>query len=243
MDSPSLDAGIGIGFGIGQVATVAIVPCRNEAESIVAVLNDLRSIGVARVLVCLDPRSTDATETLAREWGATVVRSDSSGYDGPVLAGIAALESGGFVGRVLFLDGGNKYVMTTVGDLLRSVDPNADMTFGVRDTQLFWHQKLGNLMFSCVLFLRYRRWVRDTSSVRVIPMSVLRQLNYEDRQFSLPFQTVVHALALGLIIHYVPIRCTATRTGVSKVSGSRRNSARAGREMLRALMNKPKLGR
>ena len=237
MQSPPDDA------RIGRVETVAIVPCKNEAESIVSVLDDLRSVGVARVLVCLDPRSTDATGALAEEFGATIVRSESSGYDGPVLAGIAALEAEGFMGRVLFLDGGNKYVMTTVGDLLRSVDPSADLTFGVRDSQLFWHQKIGNLMFSCVLFFRYRHWVRDTSSVRVIPMNVLRQLNYEDRQFSLPFQTVVHALALGLTIHYVPIRCTASRTGASKVSGSRRNSVRAGCEMLRTLIKKPTLKR
>lgn len=221
----------------------AIVPCRNEAESIGCVLDDLDGIGVARVLVCLDPASSDATDVIATERGATVVRSMSSGYDGPVLAGIAALEADGFVGRVLFLDGGNKYVMSTVGDLLRAVDPAADMTFGVRDTQLFWHQRTGNLLFSGVLFLRYRHWVRDTSSVRVIAMSTLRRLQYEDRQYSLPFQTVVHALALGLTIQYVPIRCTATRTGISKVSGSPRNSARAAREMLRTLIKRPKLRR
>ena len=142
MQSPPDDA------RIGRVETVAIVPCKNEAESIVSVLDDLRSVGVAQVLVCLDPRSTDATGALAEEFGATIVRSESSGYDGPVLAGIAALEAQGYEGHVLFLDGGNKYVMESVGALLWAVDLNADMTFGVRDTQLFWHQKLGNLMFS-----------------------------------------------------------------------------------------------
>lgn len=219
----------------------AIVPCRNEAESIEHVLDDLGGIGVTTVLVCLDPASSDDTDVRAAAHGATIVRAMSSGYDGPVLAGIAALEADGFVGRVLFLDGGNKYIMASIGDLLRSVDPNADLVFGVRDTQLFWHQRLGNLLFSGVLFLRYRHWVKDTSSVRVISMATLRRLQYEDRQFSLPFQTVVNALALRLTIQYVPIRCTAARTGLSKVSGSPRNSARAAREMIRALIKRPKL--
>ena len=100
----------------------AIVPCRNEAESIEHVLDDLGGIGVTTVLVCLDPASSDDTDVRAAAHGATIVRAMSSGYDGPVLAGIAALEADGFVGRVLFLDGGNKYVMASIGDLLRSVD-------------------------------------------------------------------------------------------------------------------------
>ena len=130
--------------------------------------------------------------------------------------------------------------MATIGALLGAVDPKADITFGVRDTQLFWHQRLGNLMFSLVLYLRYRHWVQDTSSVRVIPMSFVRRMKYEDRQFSLPFQTVVTGLALKANLQYVNIRCTPTRTGESKVSGSPRNSAKAARQMVRSMLRRPR---
>ena len=57
------------------------------------------------------------------------------------------------------------------------------------------------------------------------------ELEFEDRQFSLPFQTVLHALARGMTLKYVPIRCTPTRTGASKVSGQWRNSLKAAEQM------------
>ena len=217
----------------------AIVPCKNEELSVAKVIEDLRSIGLSLILIGLDPGSTDRTAEIAEALGANVVRATSGGYDGPVLACIAELERTGFEGSVLFLDGGNKYVVDSIRELLSAADPRADMTFGVRDAHLFWHQKLGNLLFASVLFLRYRKWVTDVSSVRLIPMPVLRRLHYEDREFSLPFQTVVHGLALEMDMRYFPIQCTPKRTGVSKVSGSKRNSMKAARQMFVALLKKP----
>ena len=114
------------------------------------------------------------------------------------------------------------------------------MVFGLRDAAMMWHQKLGNALFRAVLFLRFRQHVADISSVRLISMQVLQELQLTDRQFSLPFQTVVNALALGKRIHYVPIRCRDGRTGDSKVSGSLRNSAKAAKQMLVSLRNAPK---
>ena len=77
------------------------------------------------------------------------------------------------------------------------------------------------------------------SSVRLVPLRVLGELQLVDRQFSLPFQTVVNALALRKTIHYLPIRCVETRTGHSKVSGSKSNSARAALQMAISLLRVP----
>jgi glycosyltransferase involved in cell wall biosynthesis len=219
----------------------AIIPCRNEAGSIERLIDELRGIGVTMVVVAIDPASTDATADLAIQRGAHVVRSPVSGYDGPVLAGIRELED--FAGWVLFLDAGGKYVMATVGSLIAHTDPQAEMTFGIRDQQLFWHQRLGNNLFKVALWLRFRRHVaKDVSSVRLIRSEVIPQLQLEDRAFSLPFQTLVHGLKLGMRIDYVPIRCTDSRTGNSKVSGNPRNSARAATQMLLSIPKAPKFG-
>ena len=220
---------------------VAIVPCRNEAPSISSVLKELARIGVGRVIVAVDPRSTDTTATLAAEAGAQVVHSHTSGYDGPCLAGIKTLSDEGFDGDVLFLDAGNKYEMDSVAALLDGLDPSADITFGIRDAQMKWHQRIGNNVFRMVLFLRFRRWVHDVSSLRVVRMPVIAELQLQDRQYSLPFQTIVHALALDKHICYVPIHCTPMRTGVSKVSGEWRNSAKAAQQMLISVARVPRL--
>ena len=203
-------------------------------------LADLARIGVERVVVGLDPKSTDATEQLALGAGVRIARSTTSGYDGPCLAAVDALRSDGFDGHVLFLDAGNKYVMDTVSTFLDGLDPAADMTFGIRDSQNYWHQQAGNNLFKIVLYARFRSWVRDVSSLRVVRMSVLDELRLVDRQFSLPFQTIVHALTLKKNIQYVPIRCTPSRTGTSKVSGQWRNSAKAARQMAMSLLQVPK---
>lgn len=219
---------------------VALIPCRNEAASIVAVIEGLRAIGINKIVIGLDPKNTDDTPMLAERAGAMVVKAESSGYDGPCLASIDHLRAIGFAGSVLFLDAGNKYVMETVGALVAGLDPTADITFGVRDRQMRWHQRLGNKFFHIVLYLRFRHWVTDVSSLRVVKMSVLEELQLEDRQFSLPFQTIVHALMLHKKIRYTPIRCTQERTGTSKVSGDVRNSLKAARQMALSLFRTPK---
>lgn len=187
----------------------------------------------------MDPACTDTTEAVARASGATVVRAPSSGYDGPVLAGVAAASS--TATHILFLDAGGKYVMDSIATMLEKARPDAPIVYGVRNAQQFWHQRLGNLMFALVLQARFRGpWVADVSSVRLIRSDTLSRLRLEDRQFSLPFQTTVHALKQGIPIVFIPIRCTATRIGVSKVSGSHRNSARAALQMALSIVKAPR---
>jgi hypothetical protein len=216
---------------------VAIVPSKNEELSIAQVIDELREIGIQRVVVGLDPASNDSTADIAISKNALLARSTASGYDGPCLAALALLRNEGFLGSVLFLDAGNKYVMSTVGQMLDAVEPTADITFGIRDTQQKWHQKVGNLLFRLAVLLRYRHNLLDPSSVRIAKMSVLNELNFEDRQFSLPFQTVLHALSRDKVLRYVPIRCTPARTGLSKVSGEWKNSMRAAQRMFASFFN------
>ncbi len=219
-------------------SVAAVVPCRNEAGSIGDVILGLQMIGIGSVVIGLDPFSTDATAEIAQGLGAVVVRAQSSGYDGPCLAALEHLRQTNFDGHVLFLDAGNKYEMDSVGLLLRQADLGVDLTFGIRDLQQFWHQKLGNLGFALALRVRFGHRLRDISSVRLLPLSSALRLGLVDRKFSLPFQTIVHALLLGYKIAYIPIRCTPTRTGNSKVSGSPKNSAKAALQMARSLITR-----
>jgi glycosyltransferase involved in cell wall biosynthesis len=215
----------------------AVVPCRNEAASISNLVDGLASIGVTRVVVAIDPGCSDDTAVVAEQHGATVVLATVSGYDGPVLAGLSAV--GPDSTHVLFLDAGGKYHLESIGQMIQQADPLVDMTFGIRDLQLLWHQKLGNTLFAFMLWVRFRHRCRDVSSVRLIRAEVLPRLQLEDRQFSLPFQTVVHGLKQRMHINYSPIRCTHQRIGQSKVSGSWRNSAKAARQMLLSIAKAP----
>ncbi len=191
-------------------------------------------------MIGLDPNSSDRTAKIAQEHGAEVVIAPNTGYDSPCLAALDYLRADQYRGEVLFLDAGNKYYMDSIQRFLFEADENADLTWGIRDTAMLWHQKLGNSFFRAVLQIRYKQPVLDISSVRLFSMHLADQLLLEDRQFSLPFQTIVHSLALHKTIHYIPIRCTDSRTGISKVSGSKRNSAKAAKQMLTSLFRVPK---
>jgi glycosyltransferase involved in cell wall biosynthesis len=219
---------------------VAIVPCRNEAGSIAQVIDELRGIGIPRILIGLDPNSSDGTGAIAKDRGVEVIIAPQTGYDSPCLAALDYLRADHYDGDVMILDAGNKYYMDSIKQFLLEADEKADLTSGIRDTALLWHQKLGNTFFRAVLQIRFGQPVLDISSVRLFSVPLADQLRLEDRQFSLPFQTIVHALALHKTIHYIPIRCTDNRTGVSKVSGSKRNSAKAAKQMLLSLVRIPK---
>jgi glycosyltransferase involved in cell wall biosynthesis len=226
--------------GANRHQPVAIIPCRNEQGSIEQLVADLQRIGFAEVIVSVDPNSSDETASLATARGATVVRGASTGYDGPCLAALEYLRNLDYRGDIVFLDAGNKYVIESIGEMLQQSPVDADIVFGLRDSAMMWHQRLGNAAFRTILFLRFRQRVLDISSVRLMSMEVANELQLVDRQFSLPFQTVVNALALGKRIHYVPIRCRDERIGDSKVSGSPRNSAKAAKQMLVSLAKAPK---
>lgn len=59
----------------GSVARIAaVVPCHNEAESITAMVNDLRSAVPGIAVYVYDDNSTDDTAELAKQAGAIVRR-------------------------------------------------------------------------------------------------------------------------------------------------------------------------
>jgi glycosyltransferase involved in cell wall biosynthesis len=217
----------------------AVIPCRNESGSIAALVTSLLDMGITQVVVSIDPTSTDDTDLEAHRAGAEVVKSPVSGYDGPVLAGLSQVAEAAT--HVLFLDAGGKYEMESIALLIRGVDPNQPITYGVRDRNLFWHQRLGNALFAMALRVRFGGdWIADVSSVRLLRADIIPLLALEDRQFSLPFQTTVHALKQNIPISFTPIRCTPTRIGASSVSGSYRNSARAAVQMFLSIYRAPK---
>lgn len=216
-----------------------MIPCKNEAGSIAHLVSGLLNMGVEQVVVSIDPSTTDTTADTARNAGADVVIAQRSGYDGPVLDGIRAVEPSAT--HVLFLDAGGKYELESLADLLGTAHPDSALVYGVRDAQQFWHQRLGNLLFASILKVRFRSsWVADVSSVRLIRAEVIANLKLEDRMFSIPFQTTVHAMKQGLTIDFIPLRCTPMRVGISKVSGSHRNSARAAIQMLLSITKAPR---
>ncbi|MGH9149595.1 MAG: glycosyltransferase family 2 protein [Acidimicrobiales bacterium] len=79
----------------------AIVPARNEAPTVVAVVEACRGCRCVREVIVVDDGSTDATGVLALGAGAKVVRREGGGSKGAALeAGVGASDADAF----LFVD-------------------------------------------------------------------------------------------------------------------------------------------
>ncbi len=211
-----------------------ILPCRDEARALPALLARVPR-GVRALVV--DNGSTDGTGDVARALGARVVVEDRAGYGAAVQAGLRSATAE----YVAVMDGDGSLDPAELPALLADVaDGRATMAVGRRRPVargvLPWHARLFNLL--AVRWISRRTGLRlgDIPSVRVCRRSDLLALGVEDLRFGYPVEVVVRAHRAGwrIVEHEVTYRPRAEGT-TSKVSGSFLGSARAARDLVRAL--------
>ena len=211
-----------------------ILPCRDEARALPALLARVPR-GVRALVV--DNGSTDGTGDVARALGARVVVEDRAGYGAAVQAGLRSATAE----YVAVMDGDGSLDPAELPALLADVaDGRATMAVGRRRPVargvLPWHARLFNLL--AVRWISRRTGLRlgDIPSVRVCRRSDLLGLGVEDLRFGYPVEVVVRAHRAGwrIVEHEVTYRPRAEGT-TSKVSGSFLGSARAARDLVRAL--------
>lgn len=217
-----------------------LIPARNEAESLPAVLGGLEeAVGGYRVLV-VDNGSTDATARVAREAGARVVDEPRPGYGRACRAGIAAEARRDHPPRVLaFLDADDR---RGPSELPRVVDPvlrgRADLVLGRRRREdgVPLHAAAGNALVSAALRGLYGWAGRDMGPLRAIRFRSLLALGLDDPDFGWNVQMHVRALRAGLTVREVPVRFEPRHRGESKISGVPSAVARAGATMIGTLL-------
>lgn len=101
----------------------AIVPARDEALAIGAVIDSLRSLmrqGQRLIdhITLVDNPSDDDTAAIAGNSGATVVFESQSGYGSPCMAGIRAIDT---TDLVLFVDGNHSSDSADIPALLKAM--------------------------------------------------------------------------------------------------------------------------
>lgn len=117
-------------FGSGSAGTLVVIPARNEAATIAAVVREVRRATGYPVLV-VDDASTDATGPLAREAGAEVLSLVTNlGAWGAIQTGLRyGVRYGHEV--VLTMDGDGQHLAASIPDLLRPlVEGRADVAIG-----------------------------------------------------------------------------------------------------------------
>ncbi|WP_373696132.1 glycosyltransferase family 2 protein [Actinomycetospora aurantiaca] len=209
-----------------------VLPCLDEVEALPAVLDALPD-GFDAVVA--DNGSTDGTPDLAQRRGALVVHEARKGYGAAVHAGLEASRTE----VVATIDADGSLDPAELPAMVRLLlDTDADLVVGRRVPAARgvwpWHARLSNLVLSGLMRVQ-GVGVRDIAPVRVARRQALLDLGITDRAFGYPLELLIRAGAAGWTIREVDVAYRPRGGGRSKVSGSVRGTARAVRDMTKAL--------
>jgi Glycosyl transferase family 2 len=217
-----------------QPTVSAIVPARNEALCIGAVVSELLALRTASgaplvmEVVVADNGSTDGTAQLAWQAGARVVDVPQAGYGRACWEAVQA-SSGDCL---LFVDGDGAAVPDEAEALLLELARGADLVIGVRcriEAQaMSLTQRFGNGLACFLMRLIWRMPAADLGPYRAIHRDAFDALKMQDRSFGWTVEMQVRAHVSGLRATEVPVTWRARTAGTSKISGTLRGAALAG---------------
>ena len=221
-----------------------IIPAYNESQSIGLVIEAIPAEIVRHVIVC-DNNSTDGTGGIAASLGATVVSAPQRGYGNACLSGmrfIAELPADQRPDIVVFLDGDYSDYPEEMPLLLDPILKGGyDMVIGSRAIgqrekgAMLVHQRFGNWLATWLIRMIWKMEFTDLGPFRAIRYNTLLSLGMQDPNFGWTVEMQVKAAKLGIKATEVPVRYRPRAHGVSKVSGSIRNSYLAGKKILETI--------
>ncbi|HEX7069649.1 MAG TPA: glycosyltransferase family 2 protein [Rhodothermales bacterium] len=215
---------------------VAIIPAFNEQDAIGRVIADVPADLVDEIVV-VDNASTDATASVARAAGATVVTEPRRGYGSACLRGIAHI-SANPPDVVVFLDGDYSDHPEEMHRLLHPIlDGTHDFVIGSRmmgprERGAMPPQAIiGNRLACGLMRLLWSAQYTDLGPFRAIRFDRLRDLAMEDTNYGWTIEMQIKAARMGLRYLEVPVSYRR-RIGQSKISGTISGTVRASMKIL-----------
>jgi len=195
-----------------------IIPTLKEAESIGLVLDELFSVGIPpdKILV-VDGYSDDGTREIAESKGVKVVLQEGFGKADAIKTGSKLVKTT----YALVMDGDYTYPATRVPELYSKICEGYDLVLGYRKyvekgamNNLF---KFGNKIITMFVNVLYGTKVSDVlTGMYVVRSSVLKEIFYEARDFSIEIEIFSHVANTTGRISEVPIEYRKRR-GVKKL--------------------------
>jgi glycosyltransferase involved in cell wall biosynthesis len=206
-------------------AVYVIIPAFNESKSIAKVLADIPDLVNETIVV--NNASTDDTETIAKEQGATVLRENRKGYGYSCLKGIEYLQTKANLNDIIvFLDGDYSDFPEEISMLIDPIlESDVDMVIGSRALgvrepgSMLFQQIAGNWLATALIKLFYNAHFTDLGPFRAIQWKALQQIDMKDKTFGWTVEMQVKAAKHKLKFTEVAVNYRR-RIGVSKVSGT-----------------------
>lgn len=210
-----------------------IIPAYNEESAIANVIDEIPN-SVDEIIV-ISNNSTDKTEDVAKNAGATVLLESRKGYGYACLKGmeyISELEIKPDI--VVFLDGDYSDYPEELTKLIEPiVNQNIDFVIGARVASLREsgsmtpQQVFGNWLATFLMKVFFGARFTDLGPFRVIKYDKLLQLQMEDKTYGWTVEMQLKVLKQKMSYVEIPVRYK-NRIGVSKVSGTIKGTVMAG---------------
>lgn len=211
-----------------------IIPAFNEENGVGLVIQEIPKDLIAEIIV-VNNASTDNTEKIAREAGATVLRESTPGYGRACLKGIDYLKKKEVrPSIVIFLDADHSDYPEEMCELIKPILENkADLVIGSRalgqkeSGSMTPQQIFGNWLATRLLRVLYKITFTDLGPFRAIRYDSLILLDMQDKTYGWTVEMQLKAAKLGLRCMEVPVRYRK-RIGFSKISGTVKGTIMAG---------------
>ena len=215
-----------------------IIPAYNEEDSISQVINDIPKDLVRDIIVC-NNNSTDRTEEIALNAGATVLNEKRKGYGSACLKGLECIANkSDKPDIVVFLDGDYSDYPQQLPKLIQPiVKDGVQMVIGSRALgnlekgSMQIQQIFGNWLATTLIKLIYGYEFTDLGPFRAIKYNTLTKMDMKDKDFGWTVEMQVKAAKMKIKSVEVPVDYRR-RIGKSKVSGTVKGTFLAGHKIL-----------
>jgi len=201
-----------------------IIPVRDEADSIGAVVETVRTELGAEVIV-VDNGSRDGSGAIAERHGARVIGEARRGYGWACRTGCTAAAGSDVV---VIIDGDGSMAAADIHRLLKPIlRDEADIVCGARprgSAAMPWHQRAGNHVIGLLLRTLYGLPLRELGPFRAVRVATLTGLALPGSRYAWPAQMLARAARSGLRVAEVPVGYADRTAGRSKIGGSVRGS-------------------
>ena len=214
-----------------------IIPAYNEEASIGFVLRAIPT--TVNEVIVVSNNSTDSTEQVAKDNGATVLKEPNKGYGYACLKGMEYLENAETIPDIIvFLDGDYSDYPEQLTELVAPIiERDIDFVVGARVKELrangsmTFPQQFGNWLATSLMSLFFKSKFTDLGPFRAIKYDKLLALNMEDKTYGWTVEMQLKELKKKFTYTEIPMKYR-NRIGVSKVSGTVKGAIFAGIKIL-----------
>ena len=214
-----------------------IIPAFNEEKAIANVIAEIPN--TVDEIIVINNNSTDSTEYVAKNAGATVLSETRVGYGYACLKGmeyIANLEI--IPDIVVFLDGDYSDYPEELTQLIEPIlNQNIDFVIGarvpnLRETGSMTPQQVyGNRLATFLMKIFFKSKFTDLGPFRAIKYDKLLGLFMQDKTYGWTIEMQLKVIKQKLSYVEIPVRYK-NRIGVSKVSGTLKGTIFAGAKII-----------